>query len=161
MKITRKNKLNQLNKSPNVKIPHSRFISKKTKKTQQNNLKFTNTELDNYSNTSVINDSYFRTYTLNNSNLYKILNRLHIKPSSNPNRNHIFGFNVSKNFFNTKFYMLNRFINRYCIINKSLLYINCKKYFINTYKKYLPNSFILTEESQIDWSKKQIYLASY
>jgi len=115
--------------------------------------------LDNVSYTYVLNSNFFNTFGLNEKILQNILGKLNINNSTNPNKKHLFGFSVNKNYFNTKFVMQDRFNNRTDITNKLKLYLNCKKYFPIIYKKFLPDSRQLTYNSKIQWDKNIVYLA--
>ena len=96
-----------------------------------------------YSNTFVIEYSPLIYLDLKYDHLIKILEGYGLKKSSDPKQNHLFGI-IDNKFYNTEFYLLNRFQFIDSIENKYSLYLNLQLHFAEYYYKNYPNSFILT-----------------
>jgi hypothetical protein len=153
--------INKISKNKKYKYTKKQLMKRSYKKLgtnkQQQNIK--NKHFDRVSYTYVLNSNFLNLYGLNEKILINIFAKLNINRSVNPNKKHLFGFSVNKNFFNTKFVMQDRFNNRIDVVDKLKLYLNCKKYFPIIYKKYLPDSRQLTYDSKINWGKNIVYLA--
>lgn len=147
----------------NIKKRHKKTIKNKKNKTKSFIIKKTkkesNDHLKGVSLTYVSNVNFFISSGLDDKILKYILAQLNIKYSNNPEKKHLFGFHINRNFFNSKFLTLNRFNNRMDVIDKLKLFLNSRRYFPIVYSKYLPDSKQLTYDTRINWTTNILYLA--
>lgn len=96
-----------------------------------------------YSNTFVIENKYLYYIGLNYDRLIKILESYGLKKSNDPKQNHLFGI-IDNKFYNSQFFLLNKFQFNESFEDKYSLYLNLKLHFPKHYYENYPNSFMLS-----------------